>query len=117
MNTNSVLEFLKIFSQFTDFNADEVCSSEKLFIPTSKDEFLTAMKSQRTSDLEQPLRIWTDYTRTNETFFWSYTAQSWWSNQNENQLGFNKSYVFRPNCMYHTIKSMKRTHKAHGKLK
>ena len=50
MNINSVLEFLKIFSQFTDFNADEVCSSEKLFIPTSKDEFITVMKSQRISD-------------------------------------------------------------------
>ena len=31
-------------------------------------------KSQRTSDLTQPLRIWTDYTRINETFFWSDTV-------------------------------------------
>ena len=75
--------------QFTEFNADEVCGSDRLFIPTSKYEFITAMKSQQTSDLEQPLRIWTDYTRTNESFFWSDTAKTWWSNQNENQSGFH----------------------------
>ena len=85
MSTYSVLEFIQMFFQFTKFNADEVCGSEKLFIPTSKDEFITAMKSQRISDLEQPLRIWTDYTRNNETYFWSNTAQSWWSHHNENQ--------------------------------
>ena len=75
--------------QFTEFNAAEVCGSDKLFIPASKYEFITAMKSQQTSDLEQPLRIWTDYTRTNESFFWSDTAKTWWSNQNENQSGFH----------------------------
>ena len=45
------------------------------------------MTERSTSDLEQPLRIWTDYQRMNETFFWSDTAQTWWSGLNENQLG------------------------------
>ena len=90
----SIFKFLKNYYQFTEFDADEVCGSEKLFIPTSKDEFITAMKSQQTSDLKQPHRIWTDYTRMNQTFFWSDTAQGWWSNRNENQLGFHEPYEF-----------------------
>ena len=48
---------------------------------------MTIMKSKQKLDLGRPLRIWTDYQRTNQTFFWSDTAQSLWSTQNENQLG------------------------------
>ena len=60
------------------------------------------MKSIQTSDLVQPLRIWTDYQRTNETFFWSDTARGFWSTQNENQLGFHQSYVTVQNvCRLH----------------
>lgn len=78
---------LQIF-QFKFYEFTNGCGSKKIFIPSSKDEFITALKSQQTSDLEQPLRIWTDYRRTNGTFFWSDIAKKWWSNQNENQFGF-----------------------------
>ena len=43
------------------------------------------MLTKRTSKLDQPTRIWTDYQRFNETFFWSATALQWWTFENEHQ--------------------------------
>ena len=64
----------------------EVCGNKQLFIPTSKDELISIAKiTRKLPQTNQPVRIWTDYRRINETFFWSDTAKAWWSHTQKHQ--------------------------------
>ena len=71
--------------KFNEVNACEACATNKLFIPASKDDLNKVKLTKRTSKLDQPTRIWTDYQRINETFFWSATALQCWTCENEHR--------------------------------
>ena len=88
------------------------CESSKYYVPKSTDNITQIIGKIEVDHLEQPIRIWTDYKRVNETHFWSNTAEHWWSlieNQDDNNYnlflqfkdsvlvdGYGKLKNFRP---------------------
>ena len=69
-----------------------ICGNRQLFIPQSTDAFQTVMEAAEIPKRAQTLRIWTDYERFNQTYFWSDIAKGWWSSIDQNQFGFQLDY-------------------------
>ena len=53
------------------------CFNSLLFLPKTTKDLENVMSVINTEDLEQPIRIWTDYERSNKTHFWSKAAKKW----------------------------------------
>ena len=68
-----------------------------MFTPKSTEDLEKFMATIMTENLEQPIRIWTDYERSNKTHFWSKTVKNWWTdlskNQNQETLSIFKDTV------------------------
>ena len=56
-------------------------------------------------NLEQPVRIWTDYERFNRSHFWSETANEWW--QSVNHGGFLEQWKFKDSVVVNGYKKLK----------
>ena len=69
-----------------------LCGNKTLFIPTSKTELLQATNSAEqllfngNHSVLRDLRIYTDYKRTNKSYFWSETARDWWNFKNDSKV-------------------------------
>ena len=58
------------------------CVNSSFYVPETVTDMQKAIENIKVDNLEQPLRIWTDYKMINETHFWSDTGQNWWSKLN-----------------------------------
>ena len=57
-------------------------------------------------NLEQPVRIWTDYERFNRSHFWSETANEWW--QSVNHGGFLEQWKFKDSVVVNGYKKFEK---------
>ena len=63
----------------------EKCENSSLFVPKTEKDLKNALHKITIDHLDtgcfdcEPIRIWTDYERLNETHFWSATANHWLS--------------------------------------
>ena len=55
------------------------CVNSSFYVPKTISDMQKAVENIKLADLEQPVRIWTDYKMVNETHFWSDTGQNWWN--------------------------------------
>ena len=73
------------FKPAFDEELAEKCVNSSLFLSKNTKDLENVMTAIITENLEQLVRIWTDYERSNKTHFWSKTAKKWWSDPNKNQ--------------------------------
>ena len=88
---------------FDDILAN-ACKEFSFYVPKTNNDLQNIVTTTNIDQLEQPVRIWTDYIRINKTHFWSNTANDWWSifhqqeslkNNNPGSLGeFRDSVTF-----------------------
>ena len=55
------------------------CKNSSFYVPKTNDDLQNVMLTVNVDQLEQPVRIWTDYIRLNRTHLWSNTAKHWWN--------------------------------------
>ena len=67
------------------------CVNSSLFIPKNTEDLEKVMAAITTENLEQPVRIWTDYKRSNKTHFLSKKVKNWWMDLGENKNQENLS--------------------------
>ena len=63
---------------FDDILAN-ACKEFSFYVPKTNNDLQNIVTTTNIDQLEQPVRIWTDYIRINKTHFWSNTANDWWS--------------------------------------
>ena len=86
----------------------EKCQNSSLYIPKSTDHLETVMAKIKIQQYEQPIRIWTDFKRLNNTHFWSETGKFWWSTVDvQGPGGLNYRMAFKDSVVFNGYGKLK----------
>ena len=86
----------------------EKCQNSSLYIPKSTDHLEKIMAKINIQQYKQPIRIWTDFKRLNNTHFWSETGKFWWSTVDvQGPGGLNYRMAFKDSVVFNGYGKLK----------